>query len=330
MNNVAKNYSIDLIKIISMLWIVGFWHLMSYGKGLEPKNLKYAPEITHAVMGVFMFYGAYFLSKYKVDSFSDICYFYKRRFSRFYFLYLLSIVTLYMGGLFTVKPWFKSTEQLILTIFGLSSFSHPNVETLWFMSMLMLFYVITHIILMGHIYRRCFISIGFLMFLIGYKLLFTEQLDSRIYMKYILFVCGLLVSHKGFERFCRSLYALFLGGGLFFVISDLWSPVDIIPTLLHRTLYTFGFLLLLSYFCFKINPQHSKALNFLSYVVLSVYLFHRQVYQFLTLVIQKVLDMQVDIVGLYVIFLPTAIIVAFIVQKLYDKLYNKINTKSIQ
>ena len=137
-----RDLTIDFAKVLCMAYIVFYRHLANYGDVYSARHyLSY--EVTISVMGVFMFYGGWFFKKADFNSLIGVKKFYKRRFYRFYILFLLSILLLYLGGLMLHKPWFDSNLQLILTSLGLSSFYQPNVNTLWFMSMLMLFYILT-------------------------------------------------------------------------------------------------------------------------------------------------------------------------------------------
>ena len=91
----------------------------------------------------------YFLRKYPFRDRADVLTFYRKRFSRFYGLYFLSAITLLIGGFFTDKSWFDSYHQFFLTLCGLTTFSPPQPGTLWFMSMLMFFYLVTPFIQYG-------------------------------------------------------------------------------------------------------------------------------------------------------------------------------------
>lgn len=308
------------------MWVVGFWHLSNYGECINTA-FPYSGEITHAAMGVFMFWGGFFLQKYKISTINDALSFYKKRFSRFYFLYLLSILTLFIGGLFTIKPWFKSTSQLLLTIFGLSAFKSPNVGTLWFMSMLMFFYVLTPIINSAKTITTKIIYVFIpLAIMILYKHVYFHLLDSRIFMLYITYFSGLLISPEHCIKTLKSWYSPICGLMMFLLFGAVKSD-SVWITIICRTIYTYGAIFMLYYICYHIvhnsHNRLSPAIQWMSYVLMSMYLFHRQIYQSLEILYNK-LNIEITIWHNYLIFLPVGLICAYIIQKLYDIVFYKI------
>ena len=324
-----RDLTIDTIKILCTFWIVGFWHLSSYGNVFS-SHITLGYEITASVMGIFMFFSGYFLSKYETENLEDVFAFYKKRLSRFYILYLISIATLYIGGLFTIKPWFKNNLQLFLSCFGLSGFYNPNVATLWFMSMLMFFYLITPII---NIKKNCFwkaiIGITFLFLFIAYDYYFADQLDTRFIYLYILYFLGLLIPHYFIDSIKKKWYYSIIGFLIFWYLA---SNPYIENQTINKTIYSIGFILFTVYLTELFRSVHNKIINIeslstkiitkLSFCSLTVYLFHRQIYQILLKIFNK-LHFNINIYVLYLIFVPTAYIISYIIQHLYNLVYDK-------
>ena len=325
-----RDLTIDIIKILCTFWIVGFWHLSSYGNVFS-SHILLGSEITASVMGIFMFFSGYFLSKYQTENLKDVFSFYKKRLSRFYILYLLSIVSLYIRGLFTIKPWFKNNLHILLSCFGLSSFYNPNVGTLWFMSMLMFFYVITPIInIKKNIYWKVFIGITFLLLFITYDYYCANQLDNRFIYLYILYLLGLFIPHFFIDIIKKKWYCLIIG---FLTFWNIASNPYIDNQTINKTIYSIGFLLFticlieLSSLVYKkivnVESLPIKIITKLSFCSLAIYLFHRQIYQILLIIFNK-LHFNINIYILYFVFVPTAYITSYMIQHLYDIAYNKV------
>lgn len=145
----SRDLSFDVTRVVCTLWIVGIWHLMNYIPNQAPAALTtgIGEPVTITALSCFMFISGYFLRKYPFRDRADVLTFYRKRFSRFYGLYFLSAITLLIGGFFTDKSWFDSYHQFFLTLCGLTTFSPPQPGTLWFMSMLMFFYLVTPFIM---------------------------------------------------------------------------------------------------------------------------------------------------------------------------------------
>lgn len=134
-----RNLQFDVARVLSMMWIVFVWHLSEY-LDKDVRNILLfdgAYNVTTVALGTFMFISGYFLSKYKFENANDVKQFYLKRLKRFYFLFMLAAITMWIGGM---NP---ENRTLITTLTGLSSFILPQPRTLWFFSMLMFFYFIT-------------------------------------------------------------------------------------------------------------------------------------------------------------------------------------------
>lgn len=132
-----------------MLYIVGFWHLNNY---LNPDlwfsgaMAMYLEGVTTAVLATFTFISGYMLKKYEFNSFSDVLYFYKKRLMRFYPLFVISALCM-----FVLKS--INISQFLFGITGLALFTPQPLNTLWFISMLMLFYLLSPIMKVNGIVR---------------------------------------------------------------------------------------------------------------------------------------------------------------------------------
>lgn len=132
----------DFIRGLCMLYIVGFYHLNNY---LHPDlwfsgiMSEIVESMTTAVLATFTFISGYMLRRYEVRSWDDVKGFYRKRLLRFYPLFILSAV-----GLYILR--YTDLQQLILGISGFALFTEAPIKTLWYISILMLLYAVTPII----------------------------------------------------------------------------------------------------------------------------------------------------------------------------------------
>ena len=132
---------LDTAKVIAMLWIVGFWHLVDYvGPSYKVLTFKGDGFVTEIMLATFMLISGFFMSKYTFHKKSDYIAFYRKRINRFYYLYVIAAILLFLIGF---NP---GILRLFCTLTGLSVFTMwPS--TLWFLGMLMMFYLYTPILL---------------------------------------------------------------------------------------------------------------------------------------------------------------------------------------
>ena len=125
-----------------MIWIVFIWHLNDYlPNEYEMKGLvlNVSSWITVFVLFTFTLLSGFSMAKYTFQSFKDVLNFYKKRFVRFYPLYLVAILCFYGFGWYTWKGAAKCMS-------GTALFFNEAPLTLWYMCMLMFFYIITPLV----------------------------------------------------------------------------------------------------------------------------------------------------------------------------------------
>lgn len=130
---------IDIIRAFSMLWIVGFWHLLNYTDALPNYNNPITVMITRFALGSFVFISGYLIGiKYSSNTL-HLQKFFRSRFLRIYPLYFFSIVVFSV-----LYNW--SLDLFLKASFFLSMFSPPAPPTLWFITMIGLFYILSPMI----------------------------------------------------------------------------------------------------------------------------------------------------------------------------------------
>lgn len=334
-----RDMGFDIIRSISALWIVCVWHLLAYA---EPAVNYVIPSVAFCAelaLSCFMFISGYFLGQKTITNIEEVWAFYKKRFWRFYILYLISACILLVGGIMADKAWFQTPWSFYSTILGFSSFVDPSVGTIWFMSMLMLFYILTPLILYRNksVVKRLMISaIIFILFITLYFLL--PSVDFRLLRFFPLYALGLMMNNHAIVKFKDS----FLVAILSFIVCALLITLpfnignEYISVIVSNLLYVlkyFSAILLLIWCIDKIKLSEGgklySSIEFISYISLALYLFHRPVFQVLTMIInglnkRGIIGFGSNLWVLYLFYVPIVIVVSYFIEKIYDKLLIKV------
>lgn len=135
-------FAFDLIRVICMIWVVFIWHLKDYLPDeyhMSGITLSVSSWVTTAALFMFTLLSGYSMAKYSFQQPSDLLEFYKKRFVRFYPLYLTAILCFFTYG------WY-SWQTVLKCVLGIALFFNEAPFTLWYMCMLMFFYLITPIL----------------------------------------------------------------------------------------------------------------------------------------------------------------------------------------
>ena len=310
---------LDVARSIAVLWIVGYWHLRVYcGKDYSP-YLSFPGDgwITNVVLGLFMFISGMLISKYTFDHFKADCIsFYKKRLTRFYLLYAISIILLYIMGYNSLFGRFSLLTSLSMT----STFLPPQPRTLWFFSMIASFYVFTPFILKKTPRSLLY---SFIIIYGGSTLLMffsPRGIDPRFFWCFPMYYAGLCIGRKKYilnkltcNHYCGLLYLTVSALQIFLITKypDRFSNLENITL-------PFGILLILYVSRLLSHPQVIKATSIIAYSSMSTYLFHREIYIFLFDAYNS-LQFNYPYWFSVITFLPTCFVVCYFIQKVYDK-----------
>lgn len=119
-------YYLDTARALCMLWIIGVWHIGAYAEKVFLKSNIYTNPITVGVLATFTFISGKFLGK-SLHSAKEVISFYARRLKRFYPLFLLACISLYLLPItfWGTRVYIDSLRQFWLTITGLACFAQP-------------------------------------------------------------------------------------------------------------------------------------------------------------------------------------------------------------
>lgn len=137
-----RDVKFDIARCLCMIYVIAIFHLTQYlGDGQEYylNNTKLGSCFVTSALGVFSLISGYFIGlKYSFMNIKEVRSFYKKRLVRFYPLFFISAIALWIID-------FNSLGKTICALTGIACFVpvelRPN--TLWYISMLMVFYLIT-------------------------------------------------------------------------------------------------------------------------------------------------------------------------------------------
>ena len=310
-----------------MFYIVGIFHLSQYlGDKYYLNNNEYGNSIMWSCLGTFSLISGYLIGrKYNCKSWEDVRFFYKKRVARFYPLFFLSAVLLYSIG-------FNNLWQTINSLLGLAPFLKPRPLTLWYISMIMVFYFISPIVLNGERVKRSMtIFMGFVV------LSHFVTIDFRFIFNLFFYLTGLCISSLcTIVSYINKKVSLMAGGGRFLIAICLVAIYVIMLILLryynnigpYRMLTnTMGvFCMILFVYMQKSLLKHEKLICFLAYTSMSCYLFHRFVY-WAVLSFFKPKETIFLTIYMYMVAVPVCFVFSYFIQKIYDRFICKILSK---
>ena len=328
--NKIKNriYSLDCSRALCMLWIVGFWHLKEYCSQINVNNFIIG-NVKFGVLATFTFISGYFLGKKDFKNAEQVIDFYKKRVIRILPLLLLSCLCFLIINVSYGSSLLSQVKSCILTVLGLSCIFTPAPQTIWYISMLILFYIITPIICKSKsIPYRLIISL--IVFVIFITLKHLINIDERVLIYYPFYVLGLLNIKENFIKDNFKWYVLLISFICFLGYSFLsyyLISYDIV-FINEYALSFFGVIMIIE--LGKLLYKAAFLCNFLTYVSyasMAAYLFHRQLFFATRLLIG---DFKIWVA--YLLVLPFLLIASFWLQKAYDFFIKKssklfINTK---
>ncbi len=305
------------------MWIVGVWHLKDYvdDDGVPRIINDIGNLITVAVLGVFTFISGFFLKKYSVRSFSDALYFYKKRLIRLWWPFLVAASTMYIASFVGGSPWFENPMSFVMSLLGLSVFMLPLPSTFWYVSMLLLFYLLTPLMLFPK--RRIWKYLLEIAIELAFIILWMNGItDFRYVLMYPMFVLGMAVNNSHIAVLKSNGWWVAGVSILLLVLSVIYPKNDLLIIVCWQVM-VLPLLIIVSSFLSKIEMV-AKAGTFIAYSSMNMYLFHRHVYLFLVLMLNihslsSIRDATMPLWFGWLIALPLIIVLSYFLQKAYDR-----------
>lgn len=180
-----RDMKYDIARSVAMIWVVGIYHLSEYL--FSPLHeLQWARMVTWGCLGTFTFISAYFLAgKNEFKNWTQIRVFYAKRLLRLYPLFVLSALTLLLIG-------FNNWEQTWKGVLGVSTFFAPQINTLWYVSMLIGFYLLTPFLQRGGVVHKLVVYSGIMAGVALFKILIHTGVDNRFFYYFTVYTAGVL------------------------------------------------------------------------------------------------------------------------------------------
>ena len=307
-----RDPSIDLLRVCLLGYVVAYLHLGGYVGNGETHVAWWQPALTTVVLGAFVFLSGYLLGLWREDSsVSAVLSFYRNRLMRIYPLYLLALACY-------VALWITDWQTALKAALVLSMFWPEPPATLWFVTMMVVFYCLTPILVVP----RATVSIA-VWFVAWLSMIVLHQLvqpvDPRVLTHFPAFVAGIACRRFGLRpKLQMHVPVLSLGTaaalalGVAALHSPDWSALAAIPSVLLGPA-----LLLAVVDSWLTLLGRLRWVVWLSYVSFCAYLFHRVVFAILIRVHWPV-DAGSQWALLLLVGLPSVLLLSYAVQRLYD------------
>lgn len=310
----------DYARVICMIWIVGIFHMMNYMN----ISIEWFNDITLCVLATFFFISGRLSTKYQVYSFYDGLNYIKHKLIAIFPLYLLSIALIVFTSVGNISGIQRQMKMFFVSTTCINAFYPPMIMTMWFLTVLILFYLITPIFL-SDIKMKWKICIALILyFILLTEYIFVKTADDRIVTYFPLYIFGLLINAEFEKKLLRIRYTVIAIVALciiayFSEIVELPRPVTLHIQLLLKLLFVFG----LMGICDKVAKYGNIIIYRIVWFVASAstfaYLFHRQYYA----VWEAFFDPFPYWLAYLVIF-PTLIVLSFFGQKLYNRMIRQL------
>jgi len=210
-----RKVPIDVMRAVSMLYIVGFWHLLDYTKVVRWHYNPVTYRLTVGVLSLFVLISG-FLTGRKDGGLArgEIWRFYKARFWRIYLPFVIA------SGLF-LAAGMSDTLALVKGVTPVAMLLAPPPFTLWFVSMIVLFYLIAPLLIGLRGSEVAYIALCTV--IVGAMILYqaeTGRIDMRLILYFPCFAAGIFLAAGSLPSSTLSLIGL-----------QLLAALSLVPTL---------------------------------------------------------------------------------------------------
>jgi peptidoglycan/LPS O-acetylase OafA/YrhL len=177
--------NLDLLRALATFYVVYFFHLNDYVGNIFFSQITLT--LAFGTMSIFVFISSFILTKkyHNISTAKDIKNFIKKRVLRIYPLYLSALILFLMTSLISYK-------QFLAGIFLLNSILNIRLKTLWFISIIFIYYLLLSFILYNFSKQKTiFVSFAFLLICIGLHNSFG-LIDIRLIYYFPSFITGII------------------------------------------------------------------------------------------------------------------------------------------
>ena len=156
-----------------------------------------------------------------------------------------------------------------------------------------------------------------------------HEIDNGLLVYFPFYVAGLIVNEKVMKKICKYPIAI-VSFVLWIIMAFLFPNHGFFLYYLKQIIISILGIYIILYASYKIQVLAEydicrKIIDFFAYISLALYLFHRHVYLFLSFLFVK-MGFSVEIWVLFFVYLPIAIAVSYIIQRLYDGIIKAVYT----
>jgi peptidoglycan/LPS O-acetylase OafA/YrhL len=141
MTEPRRNPAIDLLRASSILYIVGYWHLLGYIDGVHGYKNAFTYRLTVVVLGLFTLMAGALAGRRPIRCAREVWGYYRARALRILPPYALALV---LFALTDLLLWRDVGRGLLL----IPAFDGHPLRTLWYVNMLVLFYGLAPLLLL--------------------------------------------------------------------------------------------------------------------------------------------------------------------------------------
>ena len=194
---------IDVMRAVSMLYIVGFWHLLDYTKVVRWHYNPVTYRLTIGALSLFVLISGFLTGRKDGDlGRGEIWRFYKTRFWRIYLPFVIA------SGLF-LAAGINDTLVLVKGVTLVAMLLAPAPWTLWFVSMIALFYLIAPLLIGLRENEVAYIVLCTA--IVGAMILYqaeTGRMDMRLILYFPCFAAGIFLAAGSLPSSTLSLVGL--------------------------------------------------------------------------------------------------------------------------
>jgi peptidoglycan/LPS O-acetylase OafA/YrhL len=314
-----RDLTFDLLRGTAVLYIVAYYHIQEVWLVQLPGSL--AGWLARVALALFCFLSGYLLaSQTTITDLASTGRFLKRRLLKIYPLYLLALLGFLGLGLIEPALFWRSA-------FLINTLINWNLLTLWFVSMIFLFYGLMPLFLWKpSVWKTCALTAGLLM-LLSFLRISTQGIDPRLFPNLVAFAFGILLTQAPRVRtwflqpsFGHKVGFLIVFGAVSFLTWKI-APQDEQPLHVAWILLWFGaalpWLIVLARKMASLLP--AKGISSLATASFVLYLSHRIVFR----IGENLLPAPTPLVRQFyylLVLLPVALILSYWLQVAYQRL----------
>lgn len=318
------HFEFDILRSLAILYVIAFWHLCTYGSAIPCFRNDYGYLMTSCILGLFVFMSGFLFSeRYEINSLSDIISFLKKRLVRIYPMFFISLTIFLALNLIDFKRY-------LISVLLLNMILNQDLLTLWFITLIFLFYLITPFYLYKYNLKKVCIwtlIIYISLILINLK---TNLIDLRLPQYLLPFVFGIISPRiLKLEQLLKKQITVILALLIFVLLIKLLSIST--NRITHLIITDLAILASIPIFLFiakiidkflvkiKINNQVIKSISYSSF---AMFLIHRIVFE-IGFNIYEPQNKLLFLIYSMLILIPIVFILSLKFQKYYDTFLSK-------